>query len=106
MPLAGQWDDWVRSPRHVLALAVLIGSVLFYMLASQRLGFVLTSVLILTALILRAAASARRCDRADRGDRDAGDPFRVLQAAARAAALGRPAADRLVSGTIAPARLR
>ena len=45
-----QWEDWVRSPRHVRALFVLVGSVLFYMVASLPLGFVLTSLLILTAL--------------------------------------------------------
>jgi putative tricarboxylic transport membrane protein len=42
--------DWVRSPRHVLALVLLIGSVLFYIVASKDLGFLLTSVLILTVL--------------------------------------------------------
>ncbi len=45
-----EWEDWVRSPRHVRALIVLLGAVLFYMLAAQSLGFVLTSVLILTCL--------------------------------------------------------
>jgi len=45
-----QWEDWVRSPRHVRALVVLIGSVLFYMVVGLSLGFVLTSFLILTAL--------------------------------------------------------
>lgn len=45
-----EWEDWVRSPRHVRALVVLIGSVLFYMVAGLPLGFVLTSFLILTAL--------------------------------------------------------
>jgi putative tricarboxylic transport membrane protein len=43
-------DDWIRSPRHMLALVVLIGSVLFYILVTQWLGFLITSVLILTAL--------------------------------------------------------
>lgn len=43
-------DDWIRSPRHVLALAVLLGSVLFYILVSQWLGFLLSAVLILTVL--------------------------------------------------------
>lgn len=43
-------DDWVRSPRHVLALVVLIGSVLFYILVSQWLGFLFSAVLILTVL--------------------------------------------------------
>ncbi len=45
-----QMGDWVRSPRHVLALVLLIGSVLFYILVSQQLGFLLTAVLILTTL--------------------------------------------------------
>ena len=44
------WEDWVRSPRHALALAVLLGSVLFYILVSQWLGFQLSAVLILSAL--------------------------------------------------------
>ena len=43
-------DDWVRSPRHRLAFAVLIASVIFYILLSQRLGFLLTSSVILIAL--------------------------------------------------------
>ncbi len=42
--------DWVRSPRHVLALAVLIASVLFYILVSNWLGFLFSAVLILTVL--------------------------------------------------------
>lgn len=43
-------DDWVRSPRHRLAFAVLIASVIVYILVSQRLGFLPTSSLILVAL--------------------------------------------------------
>lgn len=43
-------QDWVRSKRHLLAFAVLIGSVLFYMLASQFLGFLICSTLILSVL--------------------------------------------------------
>jgi putative tricarboxylic transport membrane protein len=43
-------EDWVRSPRHLLGFAVLVGSVVFYMLASQTLGFLICSALILTAL--------------------------------------------------------
>jgi putative tricarboxylic transport membrane protein len=46
------WDDWVRSPRHVLAFAVLIGSIVFYILAADKLGFLLTAPLILAALFL------------------------------------------------------
>ena len=45
-----EMGDWVRSPRHVLALVVLLGSVLFYILVSQWLGFLFSAVLILTVL--------------------------------------------------------
>jgi putative tricarboxylic transport membrane protein len=44
------WDDWVRSPRHTLALAVLLGSIVFYIVAAGWLGFLPTAVLILLAL--------------------------------------------------------
>ncbi len=43
--------DWLRSPRHVLAFGVLVASSLFYLLAVQRLGFVLTAFVCLTALM-------------------------------------------------------
>jgi putative tricarboxylic transport membrane protein len=46
------WGDWVRSPRHVMALVVLLGSILFYIFASEKLGFLLTAALILLALFL------------------------------------------------------
>ena len=46
------WDDWVRSPRHVLSLAVLLGSVVFYILAANWLGFLPTAVVILVTLFL------------------------------------------------------
>ncbi|MEP6791882.1 MAG: tripartite tricarboxylate transporter TctB family protein [Ramlibacter sp.] len=44
------WDDWIRSKRHALALAVLLGSVVFYILAANALGFLPTAMLILLAL--------------------------------------------------------
>ena len=49
------WDDWVRSPRHVAALAVLLGSIVFYIAASTWLGFLPTAFIILMAhfLVLR-----------------------------------------------------
>ena len=47
-----QWDDWVRSPRHVAALVVLLASVVFYIVAADRLGFFLTAAPILCALFL------------------------------------------------------
>jgi putative tricarboxylic transport membrane protein len=46
------WDDWVRSPRHVLGFATLVGSVAFYILAADALGFLLTAAVILIALFL------------------------------------------------------
>lgn len=46
------WDDWVRSPRHVLGLVVLVGSILFYIFASDALGFLPTAAIILLALLL------------------------------------------------------
>lgn len=41
---------WVRSPRHVLGFVVLVASVVFYMLVSEQLGFLISATLILTAL--------------------------------------------------------
>ena len=46
------WDDWVRSPRHVLALCVLLGSIVFYIVAANWLGFLPTAMLILVAMLL------------------------------------------------------
>jgi len=46
------WDDWVRSPRHVLALAVLLGAIVFYIVAAEWLGFLPTAAIILLALLL------------------------------------------------------
>ena len=43
-------EDWVRSPRHLLAFAVLVGGVVFYMAVADRLGFVMTSTMVLAAL--------------------------------------------------------
>lgn len=43
-------EDWMRSPRHITAVVVLIGSIVFYMLVSEKLGFLLTSTLILAVL--------------------------------------------------------
>lgn len=46
------WDPWVDSPRHIRALAVLLGGIVFYMLLADRLGFLLTATIILAALML------------------------------------------------------
>ncbi len=42
---------WLRSPRHVLALLVLVASNLFYLLAVDPLGFLLTAFVYLAALM-------------------------------------------------------
>jgi putative tricarboxylic transport membrane protein len=49
------WDGWVRSPRHVLALLVVLGSLMFYIAAAQVLGFlpVATTILLVLFLVLR-----------------------------------------------------
>ena len=44
--------DWVGSPRHIASLSGVILAVVFYILASNTLGFVLTAFLILTVLFL------------------------------------------------------
>ena len=46
------FDEWVRSPRHVVALAVLLGSIVFYIVAAEKLGFLVTATIILTAMFV------------------------------------------------------
>ena len=46
------WGDWVRSPRHVAALAVLLGSVVFYIALAEQVGFLLAATLILLSMFL------------------------------------------------------
>jgi putative tricarboxylic transport membrane protein len=43
-----RFEPWVRSPRHVAGVLGVIGSIVFYIVASDKLGFFLTSLLILT----------------------------------------------------------
>ncbi len=43
--------EWLRSPRHVLAFAVLVAVNVFYLLVVDRLGFVLTAFVYLAALL-------------------------------------------------------
>ena len=54
------WDEWVGSPRHVFAFALLVGSVLFYICASNWLGFLPTAFLILAAMFLVLRVPAGR----------------------------------------------
>lgn len=45
--------EWVRSPRRVINFALVIGSLIFYVLVSDFLGFIPTSILILALLTYR-----------------------------------------------------
>ena len=52
--------DWAASPRHVLAAALVIGAVVFYVFASERLGFLLTASVSLLALMRAMRVPAGR----------------------------------------------
>lgn len=54
------WEEWVHSPRHVIALSVLLASVVFYILLANELGFFFTSFLMLVALFKALRVSWRR----------------------------------------------
>jgi putative tricarboxylic transport membrane protein len=61
-PAGGAWmalPAWARAPRQRLAFAVLVGVNVFYMLVVDRLGFVLTGIVYLAALmaVLRVRAT-------------------------------------------------
>jgi putative tricarboxylic transport membrane protein len=45
-------DAWVRSPRHLLAFALVIGANVFYIALVDRLGFIPTGIIYLAALFL------------------------------------------------------
>ena len=45
-----RFEPWVHSPRHVAGALGVIGSVLFYIVAANWLGFLLTSLIILSVL--------------------------------------------------------
>ena len=42
--------DWMRSPRHLLGFALVIGVNIFYILLVDRLGFILTGTIYLAVL--------------------------------------------------------
>lgn len=46
-----QPGPWVRSPRHVLAFAVVVAGVVFYMLAAEKLSFLICATVLLAALM-------------------------------------------------------
>ncbi|MBV8029913.1 MAG: tripartite tricarboxylate transporter TctB family protein [Betaproteobacteria bacterium] len=43
---------WLHSPRHVLNFCVAVGGLLFYIVASEKLGFLICGTVILLALFL------------------------------------------------------
>ena len=55
-----RFEPWVRSPRHVAGVLGVIGSVIFYIVAVDWLGFFLTSLLILTISFRLFGVSLRR----------------------------------------------
>jgi putative tricarboxylic transport membrane protein len=55
-----EWEDWVHSPRHVLALCVLLASIVFYIAFANLLGFFATSFIILVAMFKALRVAWRR----------------------------------------------
>jgi putative tricarboxylic transport membrane protein len=55
-----EWDDWVRSPRHVASFAVLIAGIVFYIVSAEMLGFIPVGILILVSLFLTLRVSPAR----------------------------------------------
>ena len=52
IPLASM-GEWVRSPGHVINVVLVIASLVFYVLVSDMLGFIPTSILIISLLTYR-----------------------------------------------------
>jgi putative tricarboxylic transport membrane protein len=55
-----EWEDWIHSPRHVIALFVLLASVVFYIAVAEPLGFLPTSFIMLIALFKALRVNWRR----------------------------------------------
>jgi putative tricarboxylic transport membrane protein len=53
-----EFEGWVRDPARVLSFLAVPGAVLFYILASDRLGFIPTAFALLVALFLWFRARA------------------------------------------------
>jgi putative tricarboxylic transport membrane protein len=51
--------DWAQNRSNVLNVAILLGCIAFYILISDWLGFILTSLLILTTLLVRLGSTLR-----------------------------------------------
>jgi putative tricarboxylic transport membrane protein len=54
------WEDWVQSPRHIVALCVLLACVVFYIVAANQLGFLPTAFVMLVALFKALKVQWRR----------------------------------------------
>lgn len=56
MPLAAV-GEWAQNRGNVLNVVLLLGSIVFYILISGWLGFILTSLVVLTTLLVRLGSS-------------------------------------------------
>lgn len=45
-------DDWTRSPKHIASFALMIAAMVFYVFASEFLGFIITAFVIQLVLFL------------------------------------------------------
>ena len=88
--------EWLRRPALVTNFLAVCAALVFYVVAADPLGFIITSIVFLGVLLLKFGVA--RCGRAPGRDRlDARDAHAVLQGAARAAPVGRARALRLVT---------
>lgn len=51
--------EWVRSPRHIASFALVVAVLVFYIVASDELGFLVTGFVSLTVLLLWLRGRAR-----------------------------------------------
>ena len=54
-----EFDEWVRRPRMVVNLSLVVGCLLFYSLAVDCLGFFITAFIFLAVLFARLRRAAR-----------------------------------------------
>jgi putative tricarboxylic transport membrane protein len=47
------FGDWMRSPRHVANFLLTVAVLVFYIVAADRLGFIVTAALILLAMFVK-----------------------------------------------------
>jgi putative tricarboxylic transport membrane protein len=52
-------QDWLRSPRHIASFALVVAALVFYILASGTLGFLLTGFMCLVVLLLWLRGAGR-----------------------------------------------